>query len=99
MQAVDVQFWKPLQDLKMMEMTDLGNMKPTNFLEYVLMSQVMERKVECTNLVKQCMDCTTLKALGDECNWLVEDMPGMVKDWQSALKGSGSAVVNSAAVG
>ena len=61
------------------------------------MSQVLERKVECTNYLKQCMNCTTLKTLGDDCCWIVEDMPDMVQGWHSALKESGSAEVNKAA--
>ena len=86
LQMTKVQFWTPMQDLKDMEMVELGKMKTSNFLEYVLVSQILERKEECCTYMKQALELPVMMKMEENCSWLTDDMPEMVKEWHAAMK-------------
>ena len=85
-QMTQLQFWSPLPNLVEIEMVEVGELQVSNFLEFVLHSQILERKIEICKYLKQILDLETMTELKDNCTWLTDDMPGMVKEWHVAMK-------------
>ena len=85
-QMTQLQFWSPLASLVEIEMVEVGELQVSNFLEFVLHSQILERKIEICKYLKQILDLETMTELKDNCTWLTDDMPGMVKEWHVAIK-------------
>ena len=91
-QMKELQFWCPLRNLVDIEMVEVGELQVSNFLEFVLHSQILERKIEICKYLKQILDLETMTELKDNCTWLTDDMPGMVQEWHVAMKHANIAV-------